>query len=1039
MHKAIKYHRMSLIRVCYYVIITFFLICSVSASAQYYNLNFRNYSSSNGLSQSEVQSVIEDKYGFIWIGTRYGLTRYDGKEFRTFYHSINNPKSLGENIVADIEQDSKGSLWFALYNSGLSKMNDLNFTFDNIQYDPSVPGLLTDKVTVLAIDKKDRVWVGSEIGLSIYNPHNKTFKNFTRLPAAEQENFRVSALKPDAAGNIFLGTHDFGMYIIKNGTDQISPLLGYPLTGNVNDIHIDFEGKIWIAGDRGLFILSLNENNNYTFTKAPIIFDKEVIVDLETDESHNLWMATRRHGLLIYFPKEGYVERVQENYTSARGLLSNRLTCIFKDTRGGIWVGGENGIQSFHNESQKFNIYPGLSNISNHLRGSSIYGIYEVDNDFILATSGGMLVYNRITNQFFDIQQQHEAKSEVIRFRSITREGPESWWITSDRGMFELIKSKTGYVLRRIQSLSHLPLFRKESFRNYVRVEDDLWMATTENGLIQYNTKNGTIRRYSHAQGKKDSLGDKIINILAIDKDKNLLIGHDNGLSVFYINEKRFKNYGDFRSDKKRALSSRYVYDIYDYGQTYWIGTYGGGLNALHKRSELIEYYTSAQGLGNDAIYSIVPEGDSILWLSTNKGLSRFDIARKSFQNFTQNDGLPADEFNMLSKFVNSEGEIFMATINGVVSFNPQKLSHSKYPPRIYLAKIRLNGGYLSDSITGIINRDIKMSVGFNKDLFLEFSPLIYAKSLNLSIRYKLNSQEEWKEAQAGTLLPLLKMEPGNYQLQVQLADDEISVSSDSWNLNLEVLPPYWKTVSFRISVFFLIALLSFYIIRTYIQRRLEKQRILFEREQAVEKERARISGELHDDIGGGLTAIRLLSEMNKDKSKYESSRIFFGKISASSNELIQKMNEIVWALNVNHDNLQSLIAYTRQYAVSYLDDFQIRCIVTIPENIPDMPVMGNKRRNVFLLVKEALSNIVKHAQANTVKLEIRITDRLHIEVSDNGKGIDQGEIKPGNHGLINMRKRVEHLKGIMTIENKMGTAIVIDIPLKDLSEISGI
>ncbi len=1030
---------MNIFRLRYYVIILFLVLKCVPGVSQYYNLNFRNYSSSNGLSQSEVQCVIEDKFGFIWIGTRYGLTRYDGKEFRTFYHSINDSNSLGENIVSDIQQDSKGNLWFALYNSGVSKMNGLNFTFNNIQFDNTKTGLLSNKVTVLAIDSKDQVWVGTEIGLSLYNPLTKAFKNFTKLPSIENENFSVSALEFDPEGNLYVGTHEHGLFIIKKGTEQISPLLKYESAGDINDVHIDYQDKVWIAGQKGLYILNLNENNKYTLTKAPVVLDQETVVDLETDENHNLWMATRRHGLRIYFPKEGYVEKVQENYTSARGLLSNRLSCIFRDSRGGIWVAGENGLQSFHNESQKFNIYPGLSNISNHLRGSSIYGIYEVDNDFILATSGGIIVYNRITNQFLPIQQQHEAVGEVIRFRFIKREAEDSWWITSDRGMFELFKDKVGYHLRRLKDLNRHPMFKTESFRNYIKVKEELWMATTENGLVHYNIRTGVVQRYHHVPANKDSLGDKIINIIVADKDNNLLIGHDNGLSVFYTKEKKFENFGDIRSGTKPALSSRYVYDIYDDGTTYWIGTYGGGLNALHKNSRTIEYFTSAQGLCNDAIYSIVPEGDSILWLSTNKGLSRFDITKKSFQNFTQNDGLPADEFNMLSKFVNSDGEIFMATINGVVSFNPQKLSHSKYPPRIYLAKVRLNGRYVSDSITGAINRDRKMSVKFNEDLFLEFSPLIYAKSLNLAIRYKLNDQEDWKEAQSGTLLPLLKMEPGRYQLQVQLVDNEISVSSNSWHLNLEVLPPYWKTVSFRISLFLLIALLSFLVIREYIQRRLEKQRVLFEREQAVEKERARISGELHDDIGGGLTAIRLLSEMNKDKSQDESSRIFFSKISASSNELIQKMNEIVWALNVNHDNLQSLIAYTRQYAVSYLDDFQIKCNVMIPENIPDMPVMGNKRRNVFLLVKEALNNIVKHSKANTVDLEIKIGERLKIEVSDNGNGIDFDNIRPGSHGLVNMRRRVEHLKGVMKIENNNGTFIHIDIPLKDLSEISGI
>ena len=156
--------------------------------------------------------------------------------------------------------------------------------------------------------------------------------------------------------------------------------------------------------------------------------------------------------------------------------------------------------------------------------------------------------------------------------------------------------------------------------------------------------------------------------------------------------------------------------------------------------------------------------------------------------------------------------------------------------------------------------------------------------------------------------------------------------------------------------------LLGLFAVRGYTRIRLERQKSQFLRQQAVEQERSRISAELHDDIGGGLTAIRLLSEMNLEKNGDDSTRKYLEKISSSSNELIQKMNEIVWAMNINNDNLQSLISYTRQYAVSYLDDLDIKCEVEITENIPDIIVTGNNRRSVFLLVKEALNNIAKHS-----------------------------------------------------------------------------
>jgi signal transduction histidine kinase len=181
------------------------------------------------------------------------------------------------------------------------------------------------------------------------------------------------------------------------------------------------------------------------------------------------------------------------------------------------------------------------------------------------------------------------------------------------------------------------------------------------------------------------------------------------------------------------------------------------------------------------------------------------------------------------------------------------------------------------------------------------------------------------------------------------------------------------------------------------------------------------------------LTAIRLLSEMSLEQDASPATSRYLRKISASSNELIQKMNEIVWALNINNDNLQSLIAYTRQYAVSYMDDLNIDCHFDTPEHIPNIPVNGKNRRSVFLLVKESLNNVAKHAQCTNVGIRIGIDDHLHIEIADNGKGFQKNNSSRGN-GLNNMHKRVQAMKGNMDILNGNGTTLLFDIPVKNLN-----
>ncbi|MGL6270018.1 MAG: ATP-binding protein, partial [Chitinophagaceae bacterium] len=687
----------------------------------------------------------------------------------------------------------------------------------------------------------------------------------------------------------------------------------------------------------------------------------------------------------------------------------------------------------------KFNIYPGLSNISDQVRGSTLYGITEVDNDLIMATSGGLLIYNRVTNRFIPVNYFSDYIPGSIRFRSFNVEGKDCWWVCSDQGIFELTRKKGQYFLSRPERLKSMPVFSKQSFRNYIKSRDgsEYWFGLTELGLLYWNPPRETILHMQHENQDSSSMCNDVVNRISFDKDSaHILIGTDSGFSVLRKGTLKFQNFYPRIMPGQRGLNNRYVYDFFDDGQKYWLSTYGGGLNMIEKKTGNIIYYTTRDGLCSDGIYTLIPEKDSVIWLGTTNGLSRFNINEKRFENFGVEDGIPADEFNMLSRFVNTEGEIFMGTMNGLISFSPDQMNRILQAPKVYLSRIRLNGKYLNDSLISGINQHRRLVARYGESIYFEFSPMVYNGSSNTVVRYRINEIDTtWKNGEAGLLVPAIKIEPGEYTFSVQILRTTGNEHSNIWTLQLIVTPPYWKTFSFRMLIILLAVFLSFFFIRSYTIRRLVKQRAIFDQEQAVEKERSRISAELHDDIGGGLTAIRLMSEMLKDSNSVESSRVFVNKISASSNELVQKMNEIVWAMNINNDNLQSLISYTREFSVSYMDDFNLDCKIELPDQIPDVPVIGTKRRDIFLLVKEALNNIVKHAQATEVFIFVRIGSHLQIEIADNGKGFDPLKIKKISNGMQNMRLRIERLHGRIQFRHKQGTSVVFEIPLKNLAE----
>ena len=1012
------------------VIIPILLLLARPVAGQYYNLTFRNYSSSTGLSQSEVECAYQDREGFLWIGTRYGLTRYDGKDFKTYFHHVDDPNSIGENFIIDISQDKYGDLWMAVYNSGISRLNPLNNKFENFRPEEDKNSIISEKVSSLLIDSSGKIWAGTADGLSVYDPVKKIFSNH-KMVLGESSGLSISCMESDNNGNIWIGSKN-ALYYSTGDPKKIKRIKTSISPGKINSFQFDSTGRGWIAADQGLFYFLNNGLDSVVLVRPDFFPEREEVEDVEYDGKGNLWVATKKNGLKIYFPSTGFVDKLKEDFSSSRGLMSNRLFDLYHDSRGGMWISGENGLQSFHDAAQRFNIYAALSNVSNRLRGSTIYGIFEKNEMILLATSGGIIAYNRTRNSFFNVISNHELKNMSLRFRYISEEGDNRWWVTSDYGMFELVKKNNVLVLSRPPELPKN--FTKQSIRLYKKRNDILWVATTDSGLIRYDMTNGHTALFKHDTDDPGSLQEDRVNIIEFDRDGNLMVGHDNGFSILRKDSTSFDNY-PYQNGKKNTISDRYVYDMYDDGTNVWIATYGGGINILDKKTKYITYLTTKNGLCNDAIYTIIPQTDSVLWLGTNKGLAKLNTRTREFTNYEMDDGIPSDEFNMLSKFRDVEGEIFMGTINGVISFKPGNITENTLQPKVYLSKIRKNGLYLNDSLTAVVNRDKVLTTKYREDVFLEFSPLTFYGNSQTSLRYKIRERgNTWTDGESGGLLPLVKTEPGVYTIDIKLLNESGMGNSPIWTITFIVQPPYWMTLGFRLTASAMLLLLGLFAVRGYTRIRLERQKSQFLRQQAVEQERSRISAELHDDIGGGLTAIRLLSEMNLEKNGDDSTRKYLEKISASSNELIQKMNEIVWALNVNNDNLQSLISYTRQYAVSYLDDLDIKCDVEITENIPDIIVTGNNRRSVFLLVKEALNNIAKHSGASSVEIKFQVNNKLHIHVHDNGRGISANLQNLHGNGLLNMQRRIQKLRGEMQIANSKGTRVDFDIPIKYLN-----
>jgi signal transduction histidine kinase len=291
--------------------------------------------------------------------------------------------------------------------------------------------------------------------------------------------------------------------------------------------------------------------------------------------------------------------------------------------------------------------------------------------------------------------------------------------------------------------------------------------------------------------------------------------------------------------------------------------------------------------------------------------------------------------------------------------------------------------------------------------------------------------QDEYLPAGEKNKIELNALHHGNYGINIRYLNEQGEFVEGLIGIDITILPFWYQTWWFRLLVLLFSLLAIFFIVRLIYISRMRKQRGVLERQLAVQLERQRISSEMHDDIGAGLSGIKLLTEMTKGKVKDDAAGAEIDKIYESVGDISAKMKEVIWSLNTENDQLSSLISYIQRQARLWLEHYPCQLTVTIPDEIPDVELNGESRRNIFLAIKEAVHNIIKHSGADKVNIEITCKENLRISVSDNGKGIKAGESHETGNGLKNMQQRMQNLNGKFFVKNHNGLTLVFEIPYK--------
>lgn len=1011
----------------------------LSASLPAQEVSFKRYTAEEGLESSHISALHQDRLGFLWVGTGSGLFRFDGYGFKAYKRNPADTTSISDNFVNVLfeEPGPEGKLWIGTTNG----LNAFDYRTEKFSYyrNEQKPGdlALANFVQALAADQAGKLWVGTHRGAHLFDGTTQKFAPVAMpprpgfLPEALDvstfllardgamwfgtfgqglfkldpatgacEQFRhdekekqglgsnyILALVEDRSGTIWVGTHKGGLARVHaNGTRIATvpvPALERERFSVIGAIAEDAEGVLWL-GTAGAGLIAYQPRNGvYKIHRSradnPHTLSNDWILALCLDRAGNLWVGTNGGLSKLLAPRRriGHLQHIPEE---PRSLVHNNVNAITADRAGNIWIGTEQGVSVFDAQSQWRANYRHDPKDANSLSQDFVQALHEDQNgDMWIGTFGGGL--NRLDR----------ARRRFTRFRSDT--------------------SKAG-------SLSQN--FVSSIFEDRAGV---LWIGTLR-GLNKFDRKYQRFTRYVNDPHNPKSLRHNGITHLFEDRAQRFWIGtYGGGLQRMERARGEFVQYKNDRTNPN-SLSDDIVYSIFEDAQgILWIGT-NGGLNRFDPESERFTHYLEDDGLPNNVVFGILGEADAPnkLWLSTHSGLATFSDLLPAGQKFVtfeaRKDGLQSNEFNQSAFYQSRSGELFFGGPNGVNRFYPRDLQSKSQPPNLVLTAFRKFNESVALDTALTARTELKLS---HRDIFftLEFAALDFTLPERNEYAYKLEGfNEQWIYCGAQNHATFTNLAPSTYIFRVKGANSEGVWNERGAALRLVITPPFWQTWWFRALV--VLAILG--APAWFMQHRLNR---LVE----IERLRVRIASDLHDDIGATLTKISLHTELIQDGACSPEIVTSLRKIGAMSRELLTTMSDVVWSIDARNDAVGNLLDRMREFAASVLSAKSIALdFVTVGLDLQNK-MSADVRQNVYLIFKEAINNVARHAEASRVDIRLENANgAFKMIIHDDGNEPPEAEKFTG-HGLRNMKMRALRLGGELEVTRNDGCTVRLTAP----------
>ncbi|WP_148707263.1 ligand-binding sensor domain-containing protein [Chitinophaga skermanii] len=1011
---------------------------TVRVTAQERTYLFDSHSVNEGLSQGSVYSIMQDEQGFIWFATNDGISRFDGYVFNVYRSNpsfstngqrtpskgkIYNKYGLDGTKYYDLFRDSRKQLLVS-HNNGISlydRYRDMfRLVYKDTTYANEMERNFSHKFYILGEDTASHsLWVWRPMkGIYVLDNTSFELKKIILYPPSiiAEKHYPNSVVKDDT--RIWLNYVPGEMIAMDLKTAKLTTYC-IPTIGDNPVIKTLGKDSLLICSAGHITVFDKKRNKYTDLPYKSIDPHKEQFSPsvIEYDNKGNAWIGGN-DGILIYNINSNEVVKHIVSFNTFETYSYNVILTIFRDRSDNLWVGTDgDGIKKYAPAKKVFSLYR-----SPYLTHNMAKAIYKHDDGrmYVGTEEDGLDVYEK-TGKFLK-RISNKTRPGIFPsdyLHAICREDYEHLWLhfRGRIGLFNIENETYSDLTDKVLQLGLKQQFNHNPFV-YKRANGDVYFNYGEY-LLKFSAKGNT---YS-ADVVHLFAGASLLSYFE-DFLGNQYVGTRNGLFMKPNNDASWQR-----------VSIPDVVEVYSVNKNahnqLLLGT-NRGLLVFDDKHQLIKHYNSFDypNMANDFVYGVLLDDKDRVWVSHNKGISQINLASDEIITYDHQDGLQSNEFNKGAYFKSMDGELFFGGAKGVNGFYPRNFKNNNNVPRVIIKRLDVvEKPFKSDTAISLLKR---VELPYNQNtIAIEFVPIEYTNPQKNHVQYKLEGvDEDWLQASNTRTARYTNLRPGTYTFKVKASNNDGIWDNNYTTLEITIRVPFWQTLWFRFLLLLLVLGIAYYFSALYLDYKLRTEKLKLEKEQAVDQERARISSDMHDDLGSGLSTIRLLSEIAKRKIKDPSQTNEIERISSAAGELVDKMSEIIWAMNSSNDSLANLIAYMRSFGADFLEHAHIQVHFLIPETIPNVKLSGGTRRNIYLAVKESLHNVVKHAQATEVTVEILVGKNLHITIHDNGKGFDPEKVRLFGNGLKNIQKRMQVVGGTAEITSQNGTIVNLDIPL---------